>query len=320
MDNNTEEFVSSVKDDKIYRILSLDGGGAKGFYSLGVLREIEGLINRPLCEHFDLVFGTSTGAIIAALIALGFRVTDIYDLYKIYVPLIMKARTPKHKSAALSELTSQIFGDQKFDNLKTGVGIVAVKWVIEKPMIFKGDIQQGHGRLGTFVPGFGCTISDAVQASCSAFPFFLRKTITTAAGDNVELIDGGYCANNPTLYAIADAIIALKIPRENLRVVNVGVGVYPEPKPSLKMWFAKKYLLSVQLLQKTMEINTQSMDQLRAILYKDIKTMRISDTFEKPDMATDFMEYNIDKLNILHQRGRESFASRETQLQELLFK
>jgi patatin-like phospholipase/acyl hydrolase len=49
------------------RILSLDGGGAKGFYSLGVLREIEGMIKRPLCERFDLIFGTSTGAIIAAL-------------------------------------------------------------------------------------------------------------------------------------------------------------------------------------------------------------------------------------------------------------
>lgn len=316
---STQEPSSQLVDNGAYRILSLDGGGAKGFYSLGVLMEIEALINRPLCEHFNLVFGTSTGAIIAALIALGYRVADIHELYKTYVPSIMKAKSAKKKSAALSELATQVFGEKKFDDLKTGVGIVAVKWVIEKPMIFKGSIQQGHGRLGTFVPGFGCTISDAVQASCSAFPFFLRKTVTTAAGDKIELIDGGYCANNPTLYAIADAIIALKIARENLRVVNVGVGIYPEPKPSFKMWFAKKYLLSVQLLQKTMEINTQSMDQLRAILYKDIKTVRVSDTFEKPDMATDFMEHNLDKLNILHQRGRESFASRESIIQELLF-
>src|SRR4051812_40388884 len=27
-----------------FRILSLDGGGAKGFYTLGVLREVEGLV------------------------------------------------------------------------------------------------------------------------------------------------------------------------------------------------------------------------------------------------------------------------------------
>src|SRR6185437_9988431 len=135
-------------------------------------------------------------------------------------------------------------------------------------MIFKGSVLQAHGRKGTFVPGFGVTIADAVQASCSAYPFFERKKVTTAAGDVVELIDGGYCANNPTLYAIADAVVALNKEPNNVRVVNVGVGVYPEPKLSLKMWFAKKYLVSVQLLQKTLEINTQSMDQLRAILFK----------------------------------------------------
>jgi patatin-like phospholipase/acyl hydrolase len=48
--------------EKPCRILSLDGGGAKGFYTLGVLREIEGMVQCPLHEKFDLIFGTSTGA------------------------------------------------------------------------------------------------------------------------------------------------------------------------------------------------------------------------------------------------------------------
>jgi uncharacterized protein len=39
--------------EKPCRILSLDAGGAKGFYTLGVLREIEGMMNCPLHE-FDL--------------------------------------------------------------------------------------------------------------------------------------------------------------------------------------------------------------------------------------------------------------------------
>jgi uncharacterized protein len=51
------------------RILSLDGGGAKGFYTIGVLKGIEGMLDGKLHEHFDLVFGTSTGSIIASLIA-----------------------------------------------------------------------------------------------------------------------------------------------------------------------------------------------------------------------------------------------------------
>jgi patatin-like phospholipase/acyl hydrolase len=185
--------------DRPCRILSLDGGGAKGFYTIGVLREIEGLVACRLCEKFDLIFGTSTGAIIAALLALGYSVEEIHKLYKKYVPVIMQKKKATEKSAALADLAKQIFKEQKFDIVKTGVGIVATKWEIERPMIFKGSVAQAHGRVGTFVPGFGVTIGDAVQASCAAYPFFERKIVTTAAGDRVELIDGGYCANNPTL-------------------------------------------------------------------------------------------------------------------------
>lgn len=304
---------------KICRVLSLDGGGAKGFYTLGVLREIEGMIGCCLHERFDLIFGTSTGAIIAALLALGSDVKKISDLYEKHVPTVMKMKSRSDKSAALAKLADAVFEKKKFDLMKTGVGLVATRWIIERPMIFKTSIEQAHGRMGTFSPGFGCTISDAVQASCSAYPFFDRKTVVTDKGDRIELIDGGYCANNPTLYAIADAIMALKVAPEDIRVVSVGVGVYPSPKQS---WFSKtrwaQKLLSVQLLQKTLEINTQSMDQLRHVLFRHIPTVRISDTFEQPEMATDLFEHDLHKLNILRQRGGESFAKHEALLREYL--
>ena len=63
-------------DEIPYRVLTLDGGGAKGFYTLGALREIEGLVGMRLHEKFDLIFGTSTGAIIAAMLALGHSVDE----------------------------------------------------------------------------------------------------------------------------------------------------------------------------------------------------------------------------------------------------
>lgn len=305
--------------DKPCRILSLDGGGAKGFYTLGVLREIEGMIDCPIHEKFDLIFGTSTGAIIAALLALGKSVNEIADLYEDHVPLVMAPPGRIEKSAALKELGDNVFKDAKFDDMKTGVGLVTTRWIIERPMIFKTSIEQAHGRKGTFSPGFGVRVSDAVQASCSAFPFFERKTVNLDNGDAVELIDGGYCANNPTLYALADAIMALNLPPDHIRVVSVGVGTYPAPKQS---WFSKtrwaQKLISVQLLQKTLEINTQSMDQLRHVLFKHVPTVRISDTFEQPEMATDMFEHDIEKLNILRQRGSESFAKHEDDLKAML--
>ncbi len=305
-------------EDGLCRILALDGGGAKGFYTLGVLKEVEGLLGCHLHKRFDLVFGTSTGAIIASLIALGHSIDEIHALYKAHVPRVMAERSPRGRAAALERLTKEVFGTKSFEDVRTGVGVIATKWSIERPMIFKGSVAQAHGRRGTFTPGFGVTIADAVKASCSAYPFFDRTTLVTSSGDRVELIDGGYCANNPTLYAIADAVAALGRDTKDLRVVSVGVGSYPEPKPGLKMWLAKKYLVSVQLLQKTLEINTQSMDQLRAILFREVPTIRISDAFEHPELATDLLEHDLAKLNLLHQRGRESFASREDQLKAFL--
>lgn len=99
-------------------------------------------------------------------------------------------------------------------------------------MIFKSRETQAHGRQATFVPGFGCTIAEAVEASCSAYPFFERKIVTTSAGDVVELFDGGYVANNPALYALADATASLGFAPESCRVLSIGCGKYPEPQYS----------------------------------------------------------------------------------------
>ena len=305
-----------------YRILSLDGGGAKGFYTIGVLKEIEALVGNPLYQCFDLIFGTSTGAIIAALLALGKSVDDIHKLYRDHVPTVMRQRTKGGRSAALAKLAEEVFGERMFTEVKTGVGIVATRWAFEKPMIFKGSVEQAHGRKNTFVPGFGVRIGDAVQASCSAYPFFEKKIITTSDSNEVELIDGGYCANNPTLYAIADASVALKITHANLRVVSLGVGVYPEPHAwnSPKRWipWVLQKTPGIQLLQKTLNVNTTSMDQLRTLLFKDIPTIRVNDTFERPEMATDLLESDLTKLNMLYQRGRDSFAKHEMDLQLFL--
>src|SRR6267142_6985688 len=162
------------------RILSLDGGGAKGFYTLGVLAQVEAMLKgRPLCDHFHLIFGTSTGAIIAALLSLGYSVAEILGLYRQHVPAIMKNKLASGRSQALAKLAAEVFQDKDFTQVKTGVGIVATHWLLEKPMIFKASVAQAHARKDTFLPGFGCKIADAVRASCSAYPFFDRVVLTT---------------------------------------------------------------------------------------------------------------------------------------------
>jgi predicted acylesterase/phospholipase RssA len=86
----------------------LDGGGAKGFYTLGVLREIEGLVDTRLHQKFDLISGTSTGAIIAAALALGHSFDEIHALYKKHVVTVMACKSPADKTAALKALATEV--------------------------------------------------------------------------------------------------------------------------------------------------------------------------------------------------------------------
>lgn len=305
MDNNTP-----------FRVLSLDGGGAKGFYTIGVLKEVEGLVGKPLHQHFDLVYGTSTGAIIAALICLGKTSDEILTLYRDHVVKIMRKRLPSAKTEALSNLATEVFADATFDEVKTRIGIVAARWVEERPMIFKGDIAQAFGRQATFTPGFGAKIGDAVAASCSAYPYFNKRKVVTTQG-TVELVDGGYCANNPTLYAIADATGSLQVEPRRIRVLSIGVGEYPEPKKPIWERLITRFWI-VRLLQKTFEFNTRSMDQLRAVMFKNILTVRVNQSYTQPEMATDMFEHDLEKLEILWQRGRQSFATHEAAIKQLL--
>ena len=69
------------------RILALDGGGIRGAISVGFLERIEAIVRERmgptavLADYFDLIGGTSTGAIIATLLALGKTVEEVKQSY-----------------------------------------------------------------------------------------------------------------------------------------------------------------------------------------------------------------------------------------------
>src|SRR5690348_17205822 len=84
------EFWKSLRGryeaDRPRRMLALDGGGVRGLVTLGILERIESLIKEKtghrLCEYFDYIAGTSTGAIMAAGLAQGMTTAELIDFYK----------------------------------------------------------------------------------------------------------------------------------------------------------------------------------------------------------------------------------------------
>ena len=121
------------------RILAIDGGGVRGVVALAFLERIERILEsqygRPvrLCDHFDLIGGTSTGAIIATALALGYKAAEIRDFYFRLGPRVFrrpKLRLPgwqaKFDARALARELEEIIGSRKLDStdLQTGLGVM----------------------------------------------------------------------------------------------------------------------------------------------------------------------------------------------------
>ena len=85
----TDEREKRLAPGRQKRILSLDGGGVRGLISLGILlhieRELASRSSKPsnfrLSQYFDLIGGTSAGALIAAMLAMGLPVQRVIDIF-----------------------------------------------------------------------------------------------------------------------------------------------------------------------------------------------------------------------------------------------
>ncbi|SEJ25809.1 patatin-like phospholipase family protein [Demequina mangrovi] len=87
------------------RLLAIDGGGIRGVVALETIVEIEAVLRREtgdpdlrLGDWFDYIAGTSTGAIIAAALALGRSAHEVLDLYQ------SQARRIFHRANGLARL------------------------------------------------------------------------------------------------------------------------------------------------------------------------------------------------------------------------
>lgn len=308
---NIKKFVVKKKR---FRVLVLDGGGSKGLYTLGVLEELERKIGN-LSQYFDLIYGTSTGSIIASLIALGYPVPEIKILYLKLIPQILTG-SPKKKSFNLKTEGDKMFGEKKFDSFKTNIGIVAMNYETQTPLIFKSNIEQSYGMRSSFIPGFGCTISDAVQASCSAFPLFDIKTIQTTNKGCIQVVDGGFVANNATLFAIIDSNKAFGFDETQIDLLSVGVGEYQDKPISLK---DKLYTVfkAVQLIFWSFTTSTNTNEVMTKLLYPNLNMERINDSFTDYKYRTNMLEKNPKVLKKMIQLGQRSYSKYESKIHDL---
>jgi patatin-like phospholipase/acyl hydrolase len=86
----------------VRKILSLDGGGIKGVFAATFLASVEEILNINVVDYFDLIVGTSTGAIVALALGRDLSARKILDFYETYGPVIFRR-------AAMSRILAPFF-------------------------------------------------------------------------------------------------------------------------------------------------------------------------------------------------------------------
>ena len=232
------------------RILSLDGGGIRGALTLGYLKKIETILQEKygtdylLCDHFDLIGGTSTGSIIAAGLAKGLRVDDLVELYmdlggkifgkkrSFWNPLeTWKFLKAEYDYTVLEKCLKDAFGliTLGSDEIKTGLCIVAKRadtnsvWpLINHPQGKFYDTEMGKNK--------NIPLWEAVRASSAAPTYIAPQMIDVGDGQRAAFVDGGVSmANNPALTLLMVATLKgfpfrWEMGEDKLTLVSLGTG------------------------------------------------------------------------------------------------
>jgi len=84
-------------------VLSIDGGGARGLIPLAALIKFEEEYDVKCCEVFNVICGTSTGAIIGAMLASGMPAQEIREFYKAQLHKIFEFKRNGNSSEAYAD-------------------------------------------------------------------------------------------------------------------------------------------------------------------------------------------------------------------------
>ena len=233
------------------RILSLDGGGVRGAATIAFLERLEDEISeiegRPtlLAEWFDLIGGTSTGAIIATALSLGYRASEVNTFYKQLAPRIFKRsyfrllgwQAKFDSKNLMSELTS-VIGDRKLDSedVLTGLCVLLKRMDTGSAWIVMNNPRSAFWETpadNAFVGNRHLPIANLVRASTAAPSFFDPELMEISSGQPPGLfIDGGLTPhNNPALVLLMVALLPAyglnwKLGAEDLMIVSVGTGSF----------------------------------------------------------------------------------------------
>ena len=201
-------------------ILALDGGGTRGIYSAKLLAQVEDTYNVRIRDCFDLIAGTSTGAIIAGAAVTDIPMEEIVQLFETEAPDIFRNkwyRNPlffsKYSNEKLAEIIAHHIPATPLSEIETPLLITCSEITTSESHIFRSYYCETENSDGDVC------LRDAIVASCAAPTFFAPKNIK-----NLMLSDGGLWANNPSIAAYTEALTAFGKDSSQIKILSIGTG------------------------------------------------------------------------------------------------
>lgn len=240
------------------KILSLDGGGILGLITVETLIQLEATLRTQLgagpdfvlADYFDLVAGTSTGAIIATCVALGMPMARIRDFYlesgqdMFDRASLLKRFRYKFEDDKLAAKLQKEIGPSSAADLAAGAGplaelgtdrlrslllVVTRNASTDSPWPVTNNPRAKYNDRGRADCNLRLPLWQLVRASTAAPTYFPPETVTIGPRRFV-FVDGGVTPyNNPAWLAFLTATLApyrvgWNAGEKAMLIVSVGTG------------------------------------------------------------------------------------------------
>ena len=231
------------------RLLALDGGGIRGVMSLEILRRIEQDLATAtgkgasfrLGDFFDYIGGTSTGAIIAAGLAMGKSVQELVDFYVEAGPLMFEKTwllgrlRSFYQADPLRKKLNEVFGDRTLgaEDLRSLLLIVTRNTTTDSPWPVSSNPLARYNDRDRADCNLQIPLWQLVRASTAAPVYFPPEIVEWDKDDPAKtffFMDGGMTSyNNPAFLLFRMATLPqyrLNWPtgEDRMMLISIGTG------------------------------------------------------------------------------------------------
>ncbi|KAF3062293.1 Calcium-independent phospholipase A2-gamma [Daldinia childiae] len=240
--------MASIEPEAL-RVLSLDGGGIKGYTSLIILQRIFRTLqdikpcDPPLkpCQVFDLIVGTSTGGLIAIMLGrLEMSIEEAINQYEVVGQKVFGQRpffgkfanaiagAPFYDIHILQECVKDVLKEKNIAPdedfiVKDGIPSCRVKVCVTSKITSNVDALRSYRSVHPTIVNYDCTIWEAASATSAAPVFF--KYVKFRTGD--EFFDGGLRRNNPVEEALNECRQEKDLKDRELGcLISIGTGFH----------------------------------------------------------------------------------------------